>query len=95
MSELKYLLTIEGAPVGHQVDRVFTLIQITKQVKMEARKSALQMQDALDELGNAAPTEANAVIGIRVSSAAVEIEGVPYLYFTYIGTPAVISPIEE
>ncbi|CAG9169675.1 hypothetical protein [Cupriavidus pinatubonensis] len=85
----RYLLTVEAAPAGYEVREVFTLIQFTKRLRVtEASASAAECQDALDVLSAAAPDGANAVLGVRLTSTAVSVDGEIYLFLTYLGTPA-------
>jgi hypothetical protein len=85
------LLTCDAVP-GHMViDEVFTMVQFTKRLLVSSDGiDPADLQDALDTLALAAPERANALIGVRVATAAVSVAESQYLYFTYTGTPAVV-----
>lgn len=90
----RYLLTIETPPAGYEISKVFTLVQYTKRINItEAGLRGEDCQDALDVLASAAPAEANAIIGIKMTSTTLATEKASYLYLTYIGTPAVIEKL--
>jgi len=91
----EFLLTTESAPSGFSIEKVFGLIQFTTAMKLgRGGADAEAMQAALDMLAEAAPAEANAVIGVRLSTAAVSSDDGMVVILTYIGTPAIISEIE-
>lgn len=85
------LLTCDVVP-GHMViDEVMTMVQFTKRLRIdEDGIDPAELEDALDRLAMAAPERANAVIGVKVVTAAVAVGEAQYLYFTYTGTPAVV-----
>jgi len=85
------LLTCDAVP-GHMViDEVMTMVQFTKRLRIgDDGIDPSELEDALDRLAMAAPERANALIGVRVATAAVAIGDTQYLYFTYTGTPAVV-----
>lgn len=90
----RYLLTIETPPAGYEITKVFTLVQYTKRIKItESGLRGDDCQDALDVLAASAPEEANAIIGIKMTSTAFDTGKASYLCLTYIGTPAIIEKL--
>ena len=91
----RVLLTTDSAPDGWKIERILTMIQLTTRIKVtDSGLRSEECQEALDMLADSAPDEANAVIGIRVTSSTLTIEDTVYLYLTYIGTPAIIVELE-
>jgi len=85
------LLTCDAVPTHMVIEEVMTMVQFTKRLRLgEDGIDPSELQDALDRLAMAAPERANALIGVRVVTAAVAVSDTQYLYFTYTGTPAVV-----
>lgn len=93
------LLTTETLPPGCIVTKVFSMIQITHAIEVSQKgwwrsiteASRDQYQEAYDRLAAAAPREANAILGIRATTACQAFGNGMFLYLTYIGTPAVFE----
>ncbi|MDH0342159.1 hypothetical protein [Chromobacterium haemolyticum] len=90
----RYLLTIETPPAGYEISKVFSMVQYTKGIRIsETGLREEDCQDALDVLASSVPAEANALIGIKMTSTTLATAKGAYLYLTYIGTPAIIREI--
>nr|WP_298167028.1 hypothetical protein [uncultured Pseudomonas sp.] len=95
----KLLLTTENLPEGIVVKEIFGMIQITGTVEvsnkgvirglLERKKN--EYQEVVDAFIRSAPSEANAIIGVQISTSAQNFSNGTFLYVTYIGTPAVLE----
>ena len=98
-----YLFSTDVLPVGMEVKQMFPLVQYTAQIEISkktliksiADRNRNEYQEAIDALMACAPDDANAIIGIQVSTAAQGFNNGSYLYITYIGTPAIIGDIDS
>ena len=89
------LLSTDHIPVDHEIEKVFDMIEITYRITISSKglirglieKNRNEHEEAIQFLVKAAPQEANAIIGIKVSSAAQHFQEGTFLYLTYIGTP--------
>lgn len=88
-------------PAGHRVLHTFGLVESTTAVGMSAKSAWSKFvegtgpthRDAMENLGAIAPDGANAIVGVRLSTAtAVDGDGRILLVLTYIGTPVVLEP---
>nr|SHO06821.1 Putative uncharacterized protein [Moritella viscosa] len=50
-------------------------------------KNKNEYQEAMDLLARSAPSDANAIIGIKATSSTQQFSNGTFLYLTYIGTP--------
>ena len=90
------LCSSPSLPPGIAVRQVFDMIVHTDIVSLSSRnspsinKGAESVKRAFIEL---APEEANAIIGIQVSTSVVlyDIGGGGELYFTFCGNPAIVN----
>jgi regulator of nucleoside diphosphate kinase len=94
----KLLLSTDKLPEGMAVSEVFSMIQFTGTVEISERgvvvglfeRKRAEYQDIVDAFSASAPNEANAILGVQMSSSTQAFGDVTYLYLTYIGTPAVL-----
>ncbi len=99
MVNSKLLFTTERLPEGFVVKKMFGLIQMTGTVEISKKADAKgsvdreknDYQNILDNFRAAAPREANAVLGVQISTSAQSFSNGTFLFVTYIGTPAIIE----
>lgn len=89
-------------PEGFRVTRTFGLVEATTSVQISdpgswARlfeKPSTDTQLALNRLAEAGPDEANAIVGVRLSTTAVvDGHGAILLLMTYYGTPVLMESV--
>ena len=89
------LLTTDHIPGGHEITLAYSMIETTYRIQISEKgivkallaRGGNEHQDALDHLAKQAPAGANAIVGIKVSTAAQAFGDGVFLYMTYIGTP--------
>ncbi len=95
----KVLFTTENLPDGVIVKEVFGMVQVTGTVEV-SKKGAIrgfldrnknEYQEIIDSFVSSAPSEANAILGVQISTSSQSFNNGTFLYITYIGTPAVIE----
>lgn len=94
----KLLLTSDNLPQGMVVAEVFNMIQFTGTVEISDRgvvvgmfeRKRTEYQDIIDHFAQSAPSEANAITGVQVSTTTQSFADVTYMYVTYIGTPVLL-----
>ncbi|MCK9744185.1 hypothetical protein [Pseudomonas syringae] len=95
----KLLLTTENLPEGIAVKEVFGMIQVTGPVEVSNKglvrgffeRNKNEYREVIDAFINSAPSEANAIIGVQISTAVQNFSNGTFLYVTYVGTPAVLE----
>jgi regulator of nucleoside diphosphate kinase len=95
----KLLITTENLPEGIVVKEIFGMIQITGTVEVSNKgvirglleRNKNEYQEVIDAFIRSAPSEANAIIGVQISTAVQNFNNGTFLYVTYIGTPAVLE----
>lgn len=94
------IYTVER-PEGHKILNTFGMVEATTVVRLSELTGLNKMfegdgashQDAMNALADVAPNTANAIVGVRVSTACcTDGEGKILLLITYIGTPVEIDP---
>ena len=95
----KTLFTTENLPKGCVVKETFGMIQVTGMVEvsnkgmirglLERKKN--EYQDVIDSFVDSAPVEANAILGVQISTSSQQFSNGTFLYVTYMGTPAIIE----
>ena len=93
------LLSIEKLPDRYSIIEIYPMIQFTRPVQISDKglirgvleRKRNEYQEALDGFAELAPEEANAIIGVKVSSSAQQFRNAAFLYLTYIGTPVKIE----
>ena len=100
MNSEMMLLTTENLPVENiQIDEVFSMIQTTYSWKISKKgfiesimdKKTNEYQTAIDNFMASAPRQANAIIGVKVSTCTLSANNGAFMYLTHIGTPVTIS----
>lgn len=96
------LQTTETLPQGFIISESYSMIFLNTQIEI-SNKGLLrgifegqrnEYQEAMDNFAILAPREANAIIGIKVSSAIQQFQNGTFQYLTFIGTPVRYSPVE-
>ncbi len=90
-------------PEGMEVKTIYPMIQYTGQVEISQKgllkqiieKNRNEYQEIMDGFVGTAPAEANAIIGVQVSTTSESFKDGSFLYVTYIGSPAIISEIDH
>ena len=78
---------------------IFSMIEITHKIQISQKgwikgfmeRKHDEYQEALDNLIESAPSEANAIIGVKHSTATHTFPQGTFLFITYIGTPVVFE----
>jgi len=94
----KLLLTTDKLPAGMAISEVFNMVQFTGTVEISERgvvvglfeRKRTEYQDIIDAFSASAPNEANAIMGVQVSTSTQAFSDTTYLYITYVGTPVVL-----
>lgn len=97
------LFSTDQMPAGMEIKQIYSMIQATGTVEISKKnfirglleKNKNEYQEIMDSFISFAPEEANAIIGIQLSTAAQNFNNGSFLYVTYIGTPAIIGDIEN
>lgn len=93
------LLTTPSLPEGFVVKEAFTMVLVTMAIEVSNKgiirglleRNRNEYQEALDFLVRQAPQEANAIIGIQVSTSTQQFSNGTFLYLTAVGTPVVYA----
>ncbi len=99
----RILFSTDQMPIGIEIKQIYAMIQVSGTVEISKKgllrgifdRNKNEYQEILDRFIGHAPSEANAVIGVQISTAAQAFNNGSFLYVTYIGTPAIISQIED
>jgi len=91
------LLTTSSLPDGLVVKEAFTMVLINKAIEVSNKgvlrglleKDRNEYQEALDFLASQAPQDANAIIGIQISTSTQQFSNGTFLYLTAVGTPII------
>lgn len=94
----KLLLTSEHLPAGKAIAEVYSMVQFTGTVEISERgvvvglfeRKRTEYEDIIAHFSASAPSEANAILGVQVSTATQAFGELTYLYITYIGTPVLL-----
>jgi regulator of nucleoside diphosphate kinase len=94
----KLILTTDSLPEGMAIAEVYTMIQFTGTVEISDRgvvvglfeRKRTDYQDIIDNFSASSPADANAIIGVQVSTSTQAFKEVTYLYITYVGTPVTL-----
>jgi regulator of nucleoside diphosphate kinase len=94
----KLILSTDTLPLGMAVAETYSMIQFTGTVELSERGAVVGMferkrteyQDIIDQFAANAPADANAIIGVQVSTASHNFKDASYLYLTYVGTPVML-----
>jgi regulator of nucleoside diphosphate kinase len=91
--------TTETLPENLKIKSMFSMIEITYKIQISQKglikgfleRKRNEHQEALDKLIESAPSEANAIIGVKHSTATHVFPEGSFLFITYIGTPVVLE----
>lgn len=97
----KILFSTDKLPAGIEIKQLYSMVQVTGTIEISKKgmirglitKNKNEYQEIMESLISSAPPEANAIIGIQISTSAQEFKNGSFLYVTYIGTPAIIGDI--
>lgn len=89
------LLSTETLPTNCEIKEMYSMVQITRSIEVSSKsllrglleKDRNEYQEAIDQLAECAPSDANAIIGIKVTSSTQQFSNGTFMYLTYIGTP--------
>nr|WP_136251259.1 hypothetical protein [Ningiella ruwaisensis] len=95
----RMIYTGSALPDNLAIVESFNMIQFTGTVEISERGIVVGMferkradyQDIINHFAAQAPSDANAIINVQVSSATQAFGDVTYLYLTYIGTPVTLA----
>jgi uncharacterized protein YbjQ (UPF0145 family) len=93
------LLTTDHIPGEREITMAYSMIEITYRIQISQKgvikafleRNRNEHQEALELLAKQAPADANAIVGIKVSSATQNFGSEAFLYLTYIGTPVIYA----
>ncbi len=95
----KYIFTTENLPENIIVKELFGMVQTTGIVEIskkgfirgliEGKKN--EYQKVINAFVNNCPNEANAILGVQISTSSQQFNNGTFIYVTYIGTPAIIE----
>lgn len=97
------LTTTDRFPTGMEIKAVYGMIQVTGSIEISKKGVIRQLKDRkrdyyqelLDQFAAAAHEEANAIIGVQLSTAVAAFNNGTFLMMTYTGTPALIGEVES
>jgi uncharacterized protein YbjQ (UPF0145 family) len=93
------LLTTPTLPEGCVVTQAFTMILANKMIEISSKglirgvleKNRNEYNEAIAFFMGLAPKEANAIIGVQISSSTQQFSNGVFLYLTMVGTPVVYT----
>jgi hypothetical protein len=103
MSRDILIVTVETPPIGYVVETLFPAVEVTLPIDLHSKglfdtfmssKPSVTREDAQQMLATLAPPQANAMIGLRTSSAIGQFKDKVILYVTYLATPAIIVRLD-
>lgn len=97
------LLTTEVLPENCVIEEMFHMVYTRGTIEVSSKglvrgyleRNRNEAQELIDNLASLAPAEANAIIGIKVSTAVQRFTNYVLLFTTYIGTPVRYRQIQE
>lgn len=89
------IVSTDVLPIAHEVEQVWSVVSYTGRVEVSSKglvrgmleRGRNEHQEVYDGFAAAMPTEANAVVGVRVSTTTGEFGPAVVLFITYTGTP--------
>jgi len=87
----KTIFTTDNLPEGTIVKEVFGIIQVTGTIEV-SKKGMIrgiiegkrnEYQEVIDSFVNSAPAEANAILGVQISTSSQQFGNGTFLYATY------------
>ena len=88
----KPIISTGELPVGMEINEIYPMVQATGSFEFRPGRNTeeLMLEKIKEELINKSPEEANAIIGVKVTTTANNYPGGSTIFATYIGTPAII-----
>jgi uncharacterized protein YbjQ (UPF0145 family) len=95
-------VTTDTLPIAHEIDHVWSMVSCTAPIEVSSKgvvrglleRGRNEQQEAFDRFLAAVPAEANAVVGVRVSTAMGQFGATVHLLITYVGTPVKYRPLQ-
>jgi regulator of nucleoside diphosphate kinase len=95
----KHIFTTENLPENITVKELFGMVQVTGTVEISKKgfirglieRKKDEYQEIMDTFVNNCPNEANAILGVRISTSSQQFDNGTFIYLTYVGTPAIIE----
>lgn len=89
------MVTTDSLPIAHEVEHVWPAVTYTGRIEVSSKgvvrgmleRGRNEQQEVYDAFAANIPAEANAVVGLRVSTAIGAFGQTVLMYVTYIGTP--------
>lgn len=89
-----FLSTMDTPPPGYEIEASMGLVEVTYPIEVSSKglirglleRKRNEHQEAVNALERSIPTGANAVMGIKATSAVQSFDQGTFLYLTYIGT---------
>jgi uncharacterized protein YbjQ (UPF0145 family) len=96
------MLSTNQLPAGTEVKLIYSMIQLSSKIEISSKGlirsltegSKNEYQEALEQFGRLAPADANAIIGVQISTTTQQFTNGTFLFITYIGTPALLGDIK-
>lgn len=93
------LLTTQTLPEGCVVKQAYSMILVNKAIEISNKglvrgvleRNRNEYDEAIDLFVSFAPSEANAIIGVQISTSTQHFSNGIYLYLTMVGTPIVYA----
>jgi len=102
---MQKLLLSNGCPIPEnmEIKTVYPMIQFTGQIEISEKgplkkimeKNRNEYEEIINSFITAAPFEANAIIGVQVSTTSQAFGDGVFLFMTYIGNPAIVGEIDR
>lgn len=95
------ILTTPTLPEGLNMEQAFSMILVNKTIEV-SHKGAIrgllerkrnEYDEAMEFFQSQAPTEANAIIGVQVSTSTQAFSNGTFLYMTIVGTPIIYQKV--
>lgn len=89
------LLTTEVLPENCVIEEMFPMVYSRATIEVSSKglirgymeRNKNETSEQLDSLASLAPSDANAIIGIKVTTTTHQFGNIVYLFNTFIGTP--------
>lgn len=96
------LLTTSVLPEGLVIEKAFSMILVSKTIEVSNKgivrgfmeRNRNEHNEAIAFFQSQAPSNANAIIGVQVSTSTQNFSNGMFLYMTIIGTPIIYREVE-
>lgn len=96
------LLTTTQLPEGKVIKTAYSLIYAQRAIKIStkgifeaiATRGKNEYDEALSHFSSLAPNEANAIVGVQISTSTQQFSDGTFLYLSIVGTPVYCEDIE-